>query len=372
MPDLHFEFSAHPTPNVLAVLKEWKTIDFEPVYQRKGDVWDDPRRQYFIDSIINGVDLPKIYFHELPLPRTENGQVVRYGVIDGKQRLEAIKLFVEGGLALASDFEYMHGSAEGAGGRTYSQLLKDFPELRGRFDDCALPIVVMRTGDEGLIEGLFIRLNEGVTLNAPEKRNAFGGPIPIEIRDIVKHSFFTACLPFDDERYRHRDLVAKYLWIAREGRFVSTKKSDLDAFVKQYRGDSALTPTPSELRTRTTELLDKMRSFFVDDDSLLQSVGWATLYFHLFRLGGRAGLPRQLTRQVLEEFVSDVTRTRHAVRAVADGNRTPTKTAIDPDLAQFDSLRQSPNDASALKTRYVILRRYLLDRRSIRLPAPED
>jgi len=372
MPDLHFEFSAHPTPNILAVIKEWQTIDFEPVYQRKGDVWDDPRRQYFIDSIINGVDLPKMYFHELPSPRTENGHVVRYGVIDGKQRLQAIKLFVEGSLQLASDFEYMHGSAEGAAGKTYSHLLKDFPELRGRFDDCVLPIVVMRTGDEGLIEGLFIRLNEGVTLNAPEKRNAFGGPIPIEIRDIVKHPFFTGCLPFDDERYRHRDLAAKYLWIAREARFVSTKKSDLDAFVKQYRGDPTLTPTPFELRTRTRALLDKMRSFFMDDDPLLQSVGWATLYFHVFRLSGKTGPTRQLTRQVLQDFVSDVTRTRHAVRAVADGKRAAMNAQIDPDLAQFDSLRQSPNDASALKTRYIILRRYLQDRRSIRIPAPED
>ena len=372
MPDLHFEFTPYPTPNILEVVREWQSIDFEPVYQRKGDVWDDPRRQYFIDSIINGVDLPKMYFHELVVPRTANGQVVRYGVIDGKQRLQAIRKFVDDKLPLAADFEFMHGSSDGAGGKTYSQLLKDFPELRARFDDRELPIVIMRTEDEGLIEGLFIRLNEGVTLNAPEKRNAFGGPIPIEIRDLVRHSLFTVCLPFDDDRYRHRDLAAKYLWIAREGRFVSTKKNDLDAFVKLYRNNPQLTPSPFELRGRTTGVLDKMRAFFVAQDPLLQSVGWATLYFHLFRLCGTNGPPKPLTPKILQSFVGAVTNTRHQVRAVADGKRRPGNGSIDPDLAQFDSLRQSPNDASALRTRYVILRRYLQDHHKISLPDAGD
>ena len=370
MPDLHFEFSDYPRPNILDVIRSWNDIDFEPVYQRKSNVWDDPRRRYFIDSIINGVDLPKIYFHQLSNPRLENGQTIRYGVIDGKQRLQAIRMFVDDQLALASDFEFMHGSIEGAGGKTYSELLPDFQLLRARFDDTELPIVVMRTEDEGLIEGLFIRLNEGVTLNAPEKRNAFGGPIPIEIRDLVRHEFFTVCLPFPDARYRHRDLGAKCLWIAKEDRFVSTKKNDLDSFVKAYRNDRQLQPSPAELRIKTLGILDQMRSFFIESDPLLQSIGWTTLHYHIFRLCNGNALPSSLTRDNVRLFADDVTETRHVVRSVAAGNQLPA--VIDQDLALFDSLRQSPNDASALRTRYSILSRYLETRFGVGLPDPAD
>ena len=45
---------------------------------------------------------------------------------------------------------------------------------------------------------------------------------------------------------------------------------------------------------------------------------------------------------------------------------------IDPDLAQFDSLRQSPNDATALRTRYAILRRYFAKEYDVQLPADKD
>lgn len=368
MPDLRFRFYPHLRPSILEVMREWASIDFEPAYQRKGDLWDERRRQYFIDSIINGVDLSKLYFHELTEPREEDGRTIRYGVVDGKQRLQAIRKFVSDELRLAGDFEFMHGPGNAAGGKRYSDLLEEFPVLRARFDDTVLPIVLIHTEDEGLIEGLFLRLNEGITLNAAEKRNAFGGPIPIAIRDLVGEPFFERTLPFDDGRYRHRDLAAKYLWITREGRFVSTKKNDLDEFVKEYRAKPHLADTVSDLLSATRKILDRMALFFRAQDPLLEGVGWATLGFHLFRLTNSATLPKPFTRDMLARFASEVTENRHRIRALADGKLAPNAATIDSDLTQFDGLRQSPNDATALKTRYVILARYLERTFSVTLP----
>ena len=48
----------------------------------------------------------------------------------------------------------------------------------------------IETNENDLIEELFSRLNEAVPLNAPEKRNAFGGVVAKSIRDLAKHSFF--------------------------------------------------------------------------------------------------------------------------------------------------------------------------------------
>ena len=61
---------------------------------------------------------------------------------------------------------------------TYSDLGFKYPLLKARFDATSLSVISVRTEDIELIEDMFSRLNEAVPLNAPEKRNAFGGPLP--------------------------------------------------------------------------------------------------------------------------------------------------------------------------------------------------
>ena len=371
MPDMRFSFYAYPRPNILQIVDDWECIDFDPEYQRKGQAWSLRTQQYFIDSILNGMDLTKLYFHALP-PGKPRARPIIYGVIDGKQRLEAIRRFVRDEFPLSVEFAYLHGEEYNAAGRTYSELLTEFPELRARFDHTVLPVTVMRAEDEALIEEMFVRLNEQTNLNAAEKRNAFGGPIPLTIRNLVQHEFFTSCIPFQDDRYRHRDLAAKVLRIIREDRFVSTKRRDLDDFVKAYRTNPKIRPHPSVLRKDAQETLDEMSRFFKPNDKLLESVGWITLYVHLFRMARTPGLPTGLSRVHFEEFVKQVTATRRLIRRMADGELSTGDAEINPDLAQFDSLRQSLNDATALRTRYAILRRYLARAHNTQLPKDDD
>ena len=367
MPDLRFLFGDYPRPGILQILDDWHLIDFNPQYQRKGGAWSLERKQYFIDSIINGMDLTKLYFHELP-PDKLGPDSIKYGVIDGKQRLETIRGFVNDDFSLSNEFEYLHDDEEQAAGKTYSELLIEYPALRERFDDTILPVTVMYAEDEVLIEGLFVRLNEQVTLSAPEKRNAFGGPLPLRIRELANHDFFTHNIPFPDGRYRHRDLAAKFLFIVLQNRFVSTKRLALDNFVKEYRSDPNPNPEPDTLLQKAQEILDVMSHFFGHDDRLLQNVGWITLYFHLFRIGQISGLPETIRTEHFSHFVGEVTTARALVRKVADGDIASSEVEVNPDLAQFDSLRQSPNDATALRTRYAILRRYFKGKYDIDLP----
>ncbi len=371
MPDLRFSFGEYPRPGILQILDDWDLIDFNPQYQRKGGAWSLDKKQYFIDSIINGMDLTKLYFHELP-PDKLGPNSIKYGVIDGKQRLETIRGFVNDDFPLSDEFEYLHDDEEQAAGKTYSELLLEYPALRERFDDTILPVTVMHAEDEVLIEGLFVRLNEQVTLSAPEKRNAFGGPLPLRIRELANHHFFTQNVPFRDGRYRHRDLAAKCLFIVLQNRFVSTKRMALDKFVKEYRSDPNLHPGPDVLLQRAQEILDNMSHFFGHKDGLLQNVGWITLYFHLFRISQVSGLPEALQTSHFDHFVGEVTTARTLVRKVADGDLASSDVEVNPDLAQFDSLRQSPNDAAALRTRYAILKRYFTAQYDIDLPKEND
>ena len=108
----------------------------------------------------------------------------RFSVIDGKQRLLALFAFIENRLKLPGDFKYFDDESYQAAGLTYDDLLVRYPLLRARFDGFDVPVVLVETDDEEMIEELFWRLNIQVTLTGPEKRNALGGPIAPLIREI--------------------------------------------------------------------------------------------------------------------------------------------------------------------------------------------
>ena len=44
----------------------WRSaINEKPPYQRESSVWSLEKQQLFIDSLLNGYDVPKIYLHDL-------------------------------------------------------------------------------------------------------------------------------------------------------------------------------------------------------------------------------------------------------------------------------------------------------------------
>ena len=196
----------------LVVYSERKEIELEPEYQRISGIWTHEKRQLLIDSLVNGFDVPKLYFHEFVPPKQKGAKKYRYAIIDGKQRLQTIWDFIDGNLPLAEDFKYLRDDNVNAGGLDYPTLAKKYPQIKARLDATPLDIVTIRTNDIELIEDMFSRLNEAVPLNAPEKRGALGGPLPPVIKKVADHAFFRRHIPFQDARYRHRDLAAKSLY----------------------------------------------------------------------------------------------------------------------------------------------------------------
>ena len=243
-----------------------------------------------------------------------------------------------------------------AGGLTYGELAQEYPRLKLRFDSKVLDIVTIETDDVQLIEDLFSRLNEAVPLNAPEKRNAFGGPLPDVIRATAEDVFFENCILFPDKRYRHRDLAAKFLYIEHKREIVNTKKVDLDNFVHEFRrknrgtaGKQRTEGLIQDVCRRTRETLVSMVEVFEENDPLLRQVGMITLYYHLFRLARNKKVGR-VTRDMLVTFEQK----RADNRRLAEEDRRP-----NAKLLEFDSHAQTPNDAYALKIRLGILLEFL-------------
>ena len=184
-----FSLGKYPQSSSLIVYSEREAIQLDPEYQRISGIWTPEKRQLLIDSIINGFDLPKLYFHEFVPPKKIGNKKYRYAIVDGKQRIQTIWDFIEGKLSLSEEFEYIKDASVKAAGLGYAQLAEKYPQLKSRFDSTPLDIVTIRTDYIELIEDMFSRLNEAVPLNAPEKRNAFGGPLPHAIQKVSGHKF---------------------------------------------------------------------------------------------------------------------------------------------------------------------------------------
>jgi hypothetical protein len=322
-------------------------VYLDPDYQRMSDIWSVEKRQLLIDSIINGFDIPKFYLHEYDKPALKEGKKYQYALIDGKQRFKAIWDFIENKYPLAEDIEYLLDPQVKLGQLTYESLKSDHPLIAARFEGRPLSIFAVRTDDPELIEEMFSRLNEAMPLNAPEKRNAFGGPIPKIIRRLVSLDFFRKKLPFSNKRYRHMDLACKFLYLVHEGGPAETKKFRLDDFVRRFKNEKR-SEAARKLSRQTTSVVRKMAIAFDERDALLKNPGMVIVYFLLFAKAIEQGCVASLTREKFLEFE----RAREHNRLSAEKDLAKADYA----LIKFDELASySLNDKYAIRFRYNIL-----------------
>jgi hypothetical protein len=187
------EISKKPWP-ILSVCGIKDRIDTNPDFQRPA-VWSRSQKQLLIDTILRGYDIPKLYWRKI------TAKPEKFDVVDGQQRLRAIFEFHEGGFPLAKDAEPVDGDS--IAGLKYADLPLD---LRMQLDNYPLDVIVLTETDEDEVREMFLRLQNGTTLKAQEKRNAMPGKMRNAVKSLVEHEFFTR-VAFKNSRFTH-DLVA--------------------------------------------------------------------------------------------------------------------------------------------------------------------
>ncbi|ACG76589.1 hypothetical protein PHZ_c0175 [Phenylobacterium zucineum HLK1] len=205
-----------------------------PDWQRD-EVWDVPRKQKLIDSILRGWRLPKFYF-VVTGPQT-------YEVVDGQQRLSTIFEFLSGELTLSEQ------TAEEFGGATYAELPADISD---QVDDFEIDFDEISDASDDELMDFFQRLQSGLQLNSSEKLNAVPGKLKDFCKKSAKHKFFKDCVAFSDRRYAHFDVMAKVATLEVEGPGTGLRYQD----VKQVFESNAGFSEQSQVAKRIKAALD--------------------------------------------------------------------------------------------------------------------
>jgi hypothetical protein len=319
-------------------------VDFSPIYQRYGNIWSPEKKRLLIDTIINGFDIPKFYFNYfIEENNILNPKKAIYAVIDGKQRLQVILDFLNDKFALDSEFVFYENSSYNLKGLKFSQIAQAHSDIASIIENYILDIIYVITDEEDKLEELFLRLNGGAALTNAEKRNAIGGFLNRNIREIVEnHSFFSSKVRFKNPRYQHQDLLTRLLFIEENNALLSLTNSSLDKFV---RANSSENTDINLVLQRTNSALDTLQNMFQDNDILLKGKGIIPVYYFFVT---RHTPNLQNVRKFLEQFEN-----------IRLENRNALEEEQKPILIDFDRHnQQGVHRDKSLKERLNVLTRY--------------
>jgi hypothetical protein len=149
-------------------------------YQR-GAAWSELQKAAFVDSLFRRYPVPALFLHEVQSVGLADAPSVKHEIVDGQQRLNALRDFLAGRYAL---FEVSERSrlripqsvrAKPApwAGKRYTELAL---ELKRQLEDAEITVFIL--GPDSLrdeVRDLFIRLQSGTALSRQQIRDAWPG-----------------------------------------------------------------------------------------------------------------------------------------------------------------------------------------------------
>jgi hypothetical protein len=186
-------------PDIQTIVARIKSNDYDlqPDFQR-GEVWGQAKQRRLIDSILRDWHIPPVHVIEQVNSTTTD-------VLDGQQRLVAIRDFVDGKFAIDGTSPPYDPEILALDGLRYSQLP---PRWKKRFDQFTIRvfrIIDFKTDEPA---ELFYRLNQPVALTSAEQRNAFFGPVRTQVKSLVDE-LKTVDVGFSNSRMALDDVVAR-------------------------------------------------------------------------------------------------------------------------------------------------------------------
>jgi hypothetical protein len=239
------------TPQRRALDKIYKRRDrYEMPDWQRGEVWDTPKKQQLIDSILRGWRLPKFYFLKTAADE--------YEVVDGQQRLTAIYEFFANELPLTSDSTTLFG------GPYYKDLNAEYSDA---FDDFEIDYDEIEGATEAELKQFFQRLQEGLPLTSSEKLNSVHSKLRDFCKNLAKHDFLKKSITLADTRYAHFDILSKAAVIEIEGIEAGLRYDDIKPVFEAQSNFSTTSAAAKRLRAA----LDFLAAAFPKASPLLKN-----------------------------------------------------------------------------------------------------
>jgi len=206
-----------------------KAIEIDPKYQRR-ERWGIEKQSALIESFILNVPIPPIYLAE--------DDYGNYSVIDGKQRLTAIYLFMKEQMKLQSleNFKEMEGASFEDLPSSIQNALNIRPYVR--------VVTLLKQSDPNIKYEVFTRLNTGGEPLIPQEiRNvAYRGKVNDLIFSLANNDFLKRQLKIKDHRskpYRmmmDAEYVLRFFTLLEQWKeFSGNMRISMDKFMKKHQ-----------------------------------------------------------------------------------------------------------------------------------------
>ncbi len=215
-------------PQVRDLIEKGEVINIRPEYQRRLR-WSNSQKSKLIESLLLNIPIPPVFLYE--------STAARYEVMDGQQRLNAVKEFIAGDFALVS-----LSVLEPLNGLRYSKCP---PRIKRALDRASIAATVLLMESEAndsrsslsmtdIRRFIFDRLNTGGTkLNPQEIRNALNpGSFNAAIIEMTRIPSFTSA--FDIPPYVEADPSDYYENPARQKNSLYSRMGDCQLVLRFF------------------------------------------------------------------------------------------------------------------------------------------
>lgn len=237
--------------NIIKRLKE-SEIDMAPDFQRKSNLWTPEKQSRLIESMLIKLPLPAFYFDG-----TEDDQWL---VVDGLQRLSAIKNFVVDGSLRLQGMEFL----ENINGKTFSELPRNY---RRMIEETEIVAYIINPGTPTDVKfNIFKRINTGgLVLEPQEIRHALNqGKPAVFVAELANlHSFKNATENvIKTDRMLDREFTTRFLSFYLNG--PDGYRPDLDTFMSNTMGQIRAISEPEleEIKNKFDNAMKLAKSIF--------------------------------------------------------------------------------------------------------------
>ncbi len=345
-------------PQLRDLIDKGEVLNLRPEYQRRLR-WGSPQKSRLIESLLLNIPVPPVFLYE--------SDAARYEVMDGQQRLNAVREFISGDFALSS-----LKVLEPLNGLRYSRCP---PRIKRALDRASLSAIVLLLESEkekkdgmsltDIRRVIFERLNTGGTkLNPQEIRNSLNpGEFNKAIVNLTRYELFTKV--FDIPPYTETDpndyyenpsrqknalyatmgdcqLVLRYFALRNEGNIRGSMKSMLDRAMETQVAEVDREKLENDFKERFEFLYElfQQNPFALPPDDKGRSRVSAAIY------------------DAAMVAVNDLWNHRETIAGDADGVRRRMQLAVG-DSEKIKVLTGHGNTAKAIKERISLLKSIL-------------